>query len=227
LKVWLDTADLKELERYRAVCSGVTTNPTILLKSGVTIDEVFVRIGKIAEMFPRCPISVEVTETDPEKMLVQAGHFRGKHENIVIKIPMSVTGLEVIKLLDKRNIDVNCTACMSAEQAYLASQAGAEYVSIFWNRVADACVDPIKVVNDSVEIMNPLPLKKEFSKLVVGSIRTIRDVTDIILKTNADIITVPTKFLDGIVNHPKTLEAIKQFDDDWSRLFKPREDSEK
>ena len=221
MKIWLDTANLDELRKYRAICSGVTTNPTILLKSGVTIDTLYTQINKIAEIIIDCPISVEVTEKDPDEMVRQAEMFKDTNRNVVIKVPMSPEGLETIKLLCDQGIDVNCTTCMSAEQAYLASQAGAKYVSVFWNRVSDACVDPITVVNDSVEIIDVN------SKLVVGSIRTIRDVTDIILKTHADIITVPTKFLDGIVTHPKTLEAIKQFDDDWSRLFKPREDSEK
>jgi len=221
LNVWLDTADLNELRKYRSICSGVTTNPTILLKSGVTIDDLYVHIGKIVEMFPDVPVSVEVTETDPNEMVKQAEMFRSNKRNVVIKVPMSVEGLEAIRLLRSKKIGVNCTACMTAEQAHLASQAGANYVSIFWNRVADACMDPVKVVNDSVEIM------EEKSKLVVGSIRTVRDVSDIILRTNVDIITVPPKFLDIIVAHPKTLEALQQFDNDWGKLFRPKEDSKK
>jgi len=219
MDIWLDTAVIDDVKKYLSFITGVTTNPTILLKSGCKDFERHIKV--ICQLLSqrygdRAKVSVELTETLGGAMIAEAEKYSDWSENIIVKVPMNETGLQAIpEICDF--VDVNCTACMSRGQVLLAAHLGAKYISLFWNRIADTFVDPIEVVNSSCHgLIDENGVRS--AKIVVGSIRTVRDVYDITNKTVADIITIPPQFIPVIVNHPKTVETVKQFQDDWEKL---------
>jgi transaldolase len=215
MKLFIDSANLADIEdalRTGAV-SGVTTNPSILAKEGVTnplrhyaaIIEVGRRTG--TGMFPS--LSVELTESELQRMLDEAtGIVRGlNYTRLAIKVPIRWSWLPVVRELRDRGVNVNVTACMSYAQAIVAADAGATFVSLFWNRIRDGGGDPNKVVRTVRTTFRENDCK---TQIIVGSIRSPSEVTDAI-KAGADIVTVPPQFLAPLCEHPKTDEVISQF----------------
>lgn len=214
MKLFVDTANLEELEQClrRGFPDGVTTNPAILSKEKVRDfrDHINDLIALLQKYRYKVPLSVEVFTTDPDEMLRQAeafvGHF-GHYPYLNVKVPVGWNELVVIAELRRRGIAVNCTCCMSYNQAVMAARAGANYVSLFWGRIRDIGYDAGSVVGQVTETFRSWGAASE---VIVGSIRHIADINEAI-QAGAHILTVPPKFFPQMCTHPKTDEAVSQF----------------
>ncbi len=213
MKLFVDTANLDELEQTlrRGFPSGVTTNPSILSRErGDFHAHVNQMITLLREFDCDIPLSVEVQSTDPEEMVQQAEEFIehfGHYTNLNIKVPVGWDELAVVRELRRRRIRVNCTCCMSYNQAIMAAQAGANFVSVFWGRIRDIGYDAGLIVRQIHETFRRWDSPTE---IIVGSIRHIADVNEA-LQAGADIVTIPPKFFPLMCSHPKTDEAVNQF----------------
>src|SRR6266699_801842 len=211
MQLFVDFADQKQIERWlqQGVVDGVTTNPSIMFKDGVTDIEQGAR--KLAALLGDRPLSVEVTSNDYETMLEQARKFATWARNIVVKIPIvnefGESCLGVMHRLSQEGIAINATAILSFNQAILAAKAGATYVSIFAGRVADEGNDPAVVIRN---VRNWLDEWKSPARIIVGSIRTVMDIQNAAL-AGAHIITIPPQFLPKMVDHRYTRETVRQF----------------
>jgi transaldolase len=222
MKIFVDSASLSDIEEAlgRGFPAGVTTNPTLLSREeGGDFRD---RIARIIELLRHdgrdLPLSVEVFSSSPQEMIRQAESFVREFDyaSINVKIPIGWDELAVIHELTKRGITVNCTCCMSFSQAMLAAQAGAEYVSLFWGRIRDGGADPETIVR---QVRTAYDQSGITSEIIVGSMRTVEDITDAAL-AGAHIVTVPPKFFRPLVSHPKTDEVVAQFLADfqaWAR----------
>ena len=217
MAIYLDTGNLSEIEKYHkmGIIRGVTTNPTILLKEGVTGGMEGIReiTQQIAEMITPLPLSVEVTSNDKNEMLEQSEKFCEWADNINVKITIhgpqgEMFNMEVIHELEKqKDIRVNVTAMMSAQQCFLAAMAGATWVSIFGGRVNNMGY------NSCVEITRLRKLLDQFelpAQIIVGSTREILNVTEW-LEAGAHIVTVSPDLIKGMIVHPYTKETVQMF----------------
>ena len=229
MAIFLDTGNIEEIRKFHnmGVIRGVTTNPTILLKAGVTggMEEVEERSIEIAKLINPLPLSVEVTNNDPEEMLTQARALGVWADNIVVKVPIhgpegELDNLEVIHELETGyNIRVNVTAMMSAQQCFLAAMAGATYVSIFGGRVNNMgynCVEEIKKIRKLLDDFN---LK---AKIIVGSTREVLNIVEW-LGAGAHIVTTLPALLKGMIVHPYTKETVKMFLGDAAKTMRAYE----
>ena len=224
MKLFVDTANLVELEEClrRGFPCGVTTNPSILSKEPNRDYRVHVNdmIAVLRKYGCDIPLSVEVFSTDPNEMIAQAKEFLqhfGHYPNLNIKVPVGWNELAVIAELRRRGIRVNCTCCMSYNQAIMAARAGANYVSLFWGRIRDIGYDAGSVVRQVHATFKEWQAPAE---IIVGSIRHIADINEA-LQAGADIITVPPKFFPQMCGHPKTDEAVHQFVTDFKQWLGP------
>ena len=219
MKIFVDSANLQEIEEAlkRGFASGITTNPSILSKEQRRDFRTHIRdiIALLRQYDAAIPLSVELFTTDVNEMMHQADDFLdafGDYEQLAIKVPIGWDELRVIHYLRQRGARVNCTCCMSYNQAIMAARAGANYVSLFWGRIRDTGQDAASVVNQVhrtfLEWHSP-------SEIIVGSIRQMIDVNEA-LQAGADIVTVPPKFFSAMCAHPKTDEAVAQFIRDFS-----------
>ncbi len=223
MAIFLDTGNMKEIENYldMGIIRGVTTNPTILLQSGVVggKEAIKKRSIEIANLIEPFPLSVEVTTNEPKEMISQAIEFSQWANNINVKITVhgpngELDNLKVVHLLEKeQNIRVNVTAMMSAQQCFLAAMAGATYVSLFAGRVNNmgynACIEITKLRN----VIDSLGLE---SKIIIGSTREVLNVIEW-LDAGAHIITVVPKILEGMIVHPYSKETVQQFLNDANK----------
>jgi transaldolase len=215
--IFLDTGNLKEIEKYlkMGIIRGVTTNPTILLKDGVTggMKGVKARSAEIARMIAPLPLSVEVTTNDPPKMLEQAQELAALAPNVNVKITIhgpngELQNLEVIHELEgKRNIRINVTAMMSAQQCLLAAMAGATYVSLFGGRVNNMGYNACEEISKLRQVLDDFDLK---AKIIIGSTREVLNVIEW-LGAGAHYITVAPNLLEGMIVHPYTKETVQMF----------------
>jgi transaldolase len=220
MKLFVDTANLEELEQclMRGFPSGVTTNPSILSKEQrrdfrLHINDMITLLKKYDSDIP---LSVEVFTTEPDEMIRQAEEFIGSfghYPNLNIKVPIGWNELAVIAELHRRGIGVNCTCCMSYNQAVMAARAGANYVSLFWGRIRDIGYDAGSIVRAVHQTFREWG---SASEIIVGSIRHIADINEAI-QAGADILTVPPKFFPQLCAHPKTDEAVNQFVTDFRK----------
>lgn len=220
MAIFLDTSKIVEIERFleMGIIRGVTTNPTIMLKDGLTggMKEVKQQFLNIAKLITPYPLSVEVTTNEPKEMLKQARELAQWAENIVVKITIhgpngELDNLEVAHVLEtKYDVRVNVTAMMSAQQGFLAAMAGASYVSIFCGRVNNmgynACDELTKLRN----VLDQFSLK---SQIIAASTREILNVIEWLV-SGAHIVTVLPGLLEGMLVHPYSKETVKQFLDD-------------
>ncbi len=171
------------------------------------------------------PLSIELFTVDPDEMLRQADQFLsefGHYKNLYIKVPIGWNELRVIHHIRREGGKVNCTCCMSYNQAIMAADAGAEFVSLFWGRIRDTGYDAASVVRSVHQSFREW---NSPSQIIVGSIRQMVDINEAI-QAGADIVTVPPKFFPALCSHPKTDEAVQQFMRDfreWSPEPGPRE----
>jgi transaldolase len=220
MKIFVDSANLLEIEEAlsRGFPAGITTNPSILSKEEK--GDFREHIKKIIELVQRygyeIPLSVEVFSTKPEEMITQAEEFVrhfGHYPKLNVKVPIGWDELAVIRELRRRDIAVNCTCCMSYNQAIMAARAGANFVSLFFGRIKDTGYDAASVVRHVHATFREWNVPCE---IIVGSIRHIVDVNEA-LQAGADIVTVPPKFFRQMVSHPKTDEAVHQFVTDFAK----------
>jgi transaldolase len=214
VKIFVDTANLREIEDalVRGFPSGITTNPSILSKEERRDFRAHIR--DIIDLLHRhnapIPLSVELFTADSKEMLAQAEGFLadfGDYENLYIKVPIGWEELRVIHALRRMGARVNCTCCMSYNQAIIAAQAGANYVSLFWGRIRDLGYDASSVVRQVRQTFKEWDSPTE---IIVGSIRQMIDINEA-FQAGADIVTIPPQFLPKLTSHPKTDEAVQQF----------------
>ena len=217
MAIYLDTGNLSEIEAFHkmGIIRGVTTNPTILLREGVTGGMVGIRkrTQQIAEMIAPLPLSVEVTSNDRLEMIEQAIKFCEWADNINVKITIhgphgELLNLEVIHELEKqKNIRVNVTAMMSAQQCFLAAMAGATWVSIFGGRVNNMGYNSCGEITRLRKLLDQFGLQ---AQIIVGSTREILNITEW-LEAGAHIVTVSPDLLKGMIVHPYTKETVQMF----------------
>jgi len=216
---FLDSANMSEIDLIlsRGLVSGITTNPTILMKENPDnpLEHLTNIVKKIREYGKNIPLSVQVMTENTQFMIDEAKYLQDylDYDNLVIKIPIGWDELKVIYELSKQNISVNCTCCMTEIQVSLAANAGADYASIFYGKTSDSGIDPKILVKNSVKYLNN---SKTSCKLIVGSLRTDWVITEII-RENADIVTVPAKFFKSLVSNDKTKEAISLFAENYPK----------
>jgi transaldolase len=212
MKLFLDTADIDEIRTAArwGVLDGVTTNPTLFAKAGGgSYDEI---LAEVCQLTPG-PVSAEVVAEDVEGMVTQGRAFAAIAPNIVVKIPMSVNGLEAMARLAREDIATNCTLIFSANQGLLAAKAGAQLVSPFVGRLDDINQDGMVVVRELVQIFTIHHLRAE---VLAASIRSPHHVTRAAL-AGSHIATLPFKVLEQMVQHPLTDHGIVQFRADWEK----------
>jgi len=224
MPIFLDTGNLKEIDLFHrmGIIRGVTTNPTILLKEGVTggIQGIEARIKEIARLVAPLPVSVEVMTNDRDEMIRQALMMFSWAENIVVKITIhgpegELDNLEVVHELEaKHNVRINVTAMMSAQQCFLAALADATYVSIFGGRVNNMGYNVCEELIKLRKLLDQFTLK---SQIIVGSTREVLNVVEW-LGAGAHIVTVIPDLLRGIIVHPYSKETIQMFLRDGAKL---------
>ena len=220
MAIFLDTGNMDEIKTYHkmGVIRGVTTNPTILLKCGVTggMEAIKKRSLEIAELIHPYPLSVEVTSNDSEQMIAQAREFAGWAENIVVKITIhgphgELENMEVIHELETvHKVKVNVTAMMSAQQCLLAAMAGATYVSLFGGRVNNMGYDSRVEIEKTREVLDKLDLK---AQIIIGSTREVLNIFEWLL-AGAHIVTCTPNLIKGMIIHPYSKETVQMFLDD-------------
>ena len=212
MKIFLDTADIDEI-RIAArwgVLDGVTTNPTLYNKvGGASYDAILQEICKIVPG----PVSAEVIADDVEGMLREGRHFAKLADNIVVKVPMSETGLEAISRFKAEGIRTNCTLIFTANQGLLAAKAGAYLLSPFVGRLDDINEDGLIVIRELAEI---IAIHEIDSLVLAASVRHPRHVTESAL-AGAHVATLPFKVFQQMVRHPLTDKGIAQFKADWEK----------
>ncbi|MCK5041758.1 MAG: fructose-6-phosphate aldolase [Sphingomonadales bacterium] len=209
MKFFLDTAeidDIRELAKSGLI-DGVTTNPSLIKKSGRDFVEVIKEISDIVDG----PISAETIATDTETMLKEAKKLVGISKNITIKVPMTAEGLKTCKALTDEGIMVNVTLCFSANQALLAAKAGATFISPFVGRLDDIGDDGMDLIEDIRIIYDNYGFD---TQILVASIRTVEHVKRSAL-IGADVATVPPKIIHELYNHPLTDKGLEAFLKDW------------
>jgi len=211
MKFFIDTANIKEIREASSMgmVDGVTTNPSLIAKEGRDFEEIIKEICGIVDG----PISAEVISLDSKGMLKEARHLSAIHNNIVVKIPMTVDGLKAVTALTKEGIKTNVTLVFSPLQALMAAKAGATYVSPFVGRLDDISHDGLLLVEQIVDIYNNYAFDTE---IIVASVRNPLHILESAL-IGADIATIPFDVLKKLAAHPLTDKGIKAFLDDWNR----------
>jgi transaldolase len=211
MKLFLDTADIEEIRIVHrwGVLDGVTTNPTLYAKVGGSYESVLEEICGITSG----PVSAEVVADDVEGMLREGRAFSRIAPNIVVKVPMSETGLEAISRFAEEGIKTNCTLIFSANQGLLAAKAGASLLSPFVGRLDDINQDGMDVIRELAAIID---MHGYESEVLAASVRHPRHVTDAAL-AGAHVATLPYKVFQQMVHHPLTDKGIVQFKADWAK----------
>lgn len=215
MKFFIDTANVEDIKRANdmGVICGVTTNPSLIVKEGRDFKEVIKEITSIVDG----PISGEVkaTTVDAEGMIREGREIAAIHPNMVVKIPMTVEGLKAVKVLSSEGIKTNVTLIFTANQALLAAEAGASYVSPFLGRLDDINQPGIELVRTIAEIFAVYGYETE---IIAASVRNPIHVTDCAL-AGADIATVPYKVIEQMTKHPLTDQGIEKFQADYKAVF--------
>jgi len=214
MKIFLDTANVEQIREAASwgIVDGVTTNPSLIAKEGRDFVQVVKEICEIVDG----PISAEVISLDAEGMVKEARELAKIHENIVIKIPMTVEGLKAVKVLSAEGIKTNVTLVFSANQALLAMKAGATYISPFVGRLDDIGDIGMEMVAQVLDIIDNYGFETE---VIVASVRNPIHVLEAAM-LGAHIATVPFAVLEKMVKHPKTDEGIERFLKDWEKVPK-------
>ena len=214
MKFFIDSADIGEIKKALALglCDGVTTNPSLVAKTGRKFDDV---LREIVALKPG-PISAEVTSVEAEGMLKEAHYYAKFGEDVVVKIPLIVEGLKAVKELTRRGVKTNVTLCFSAVQALLAAKAGATYVSPFVGRLDDVSEDGMQLIEQIIEIYSNYQFK---TQVLVASVRHPIHVLQS-ARIGADVATLPYKVIEQLAQHPLTDKGLKQFLADWEKVPK-------
>jgi transaldolase len=211
MKFFIDSAQTDEirLANEMGIIDGVTTNPSLIAKSGKDFLTVIQEICEIVNG----PISAEVVSLDAPGMLKEGRELSKMHKNIVVKVPLTEEGLKATKQFTAEGIRTNVTLCFSSAQALLAAKAGASYISPFIGRLDDIAQDGMGLIREIRTIYNNYGFKTE---ILAASIRHPLHVRDCAL-VGADVATCPLKTLQQLVKHPLTDAGLKQFLADWEK----------
>ena len=211
MQFFLDGSDIEKIKKFSdlGLIDGVTTNPSIILKSGKNMIEVISELASIVSG----SISAEVSALDSEKMVEEGIKLSQIAENVTVKLPITWDGLEACNSLSQKGISVNMTLCFSASQALLAAKSGAEYVSPFIGRLDDLNLDGADLISDIKLIYSNYNFS---TKVLAASIRTINHVKQCAL-LGADVATIPIDIFEKLVKHPLTDSGLSQFTADWER----------
>ena len=214
MKIFMDTANVEEIAKFVdwGVVYGVTTNPSLIAKTGRTQAEVIPEIAKLVEG----PVSAEVISTECQGMVEEARKLVQIAENIVIKIPCIPEGLKAVKILSAEGIKTNVTLVFSMSQALLAARAGATYVSPFIGRLDDIGEDGVQLVKNIVDAFQKYGIATE---VIAASIRNLAHV-DAVMLTGCQIATIPTKVLEQMIKHQLTDKGLEQFLADYQNSLK-------
>lgn len=210
MKFFLDTAEADKIKKYNdlGMVDGVTTNPTLILKSGRTQREAIEEICKMV----KGPISVEGAATTTNELVKEAEEFASWAKNVVAKVPMSQDGLRAVQLLAKKGIKTNVTLVFSPAQALLAAKAGANFVSPFIGRLDDVGVEGMDVISQIKQIYDNYEYVTE---ILVASVRSPVHVVQAAM-LGADICTMPPDVLEKMYRHPFTDAGMAKFLADWN-----------
>jgi transaldolase len=213
MKFFVDTAEIKEIEDIAStgLLDGVTTNPSLILKSGRDFIEV---VTEICKLVPDKPVSAEVTAMDAPTMRIQAAKLAKIADNVVIKLPMTMEGLKVCKELSDSGIETNVTLCFSANQALLAAKAGATYISPFVGRHDDISQDGMNLIEDIITIYDNYP--ELTTQVLVASVRHPIHIHQAALM-GADVCTIPPDIIRKLIKHPLTDAGLDAFTKDWAK----------
>jgi len=208
---FIDSADIDEIKEAASLglLDGVTTNPSLIAKTGKSFDEVAKSICEIV----KGPVSLEVTALDWKGMVEQGKKLRKYGENVVVKIPMTTEGLKAVKTLSSQKIPVNVTLIFQPSQALLAAKAGATYVSPFVGRMDDISEDGMAMVRDIVTIFRNYQIK---TQILVASIRHPVHFVEA-AKMGCHVATIPLKVISQLTKHPLTDSGLKKFLEDWNK----------
>ncbi len=214
MKFFIDTADVKEIREAHSlgILDGVTTNPSLIAKTGRPFRETIEEICSIVQG----PVSAEVVSLDTEGMLKEARELAKIADNIVVKIPLIKNGLKAVKKLTEEGIKTNVTLCFSSNQALLAAKAGGTYVSPFVGRLDDRGQVGMDLIEEIRTIYDNYGFQTE---IIVASIRNPIHVRDAAMM-GADVATIPFNVFDLLVQHPLTDDGVKRFLADWEKVPK-------
>jgi transaldolase len=211
MKFFIDTADTAEIRALNetGMVDGVTTNPSLILKSGGKIADVIAEICDIVDG----PVSAEVTATDYDMMMKEGKYLAGIANNVAVKVPLTVDGLRTCRQLSDAGTMVNVTLCFSAAQALLAAKAGATFISPFVGRLDDLGQDGLELIGDIIDIYAAYDFATE---VLVASVRSPLHVVRA-ARMGADVATIPPSTLRQLYNHPLTDKGLKAFLEDWGK----------
>lgn len=213
MKFFLDSANIDELKKALewGVIDGVTTNPSLIAKAGVPLED---QVRRICDLIDG-DVSAEVISTSAAGMVEEGRRLARIHSNIVVKIPLIEEGIKAVSVLSKDGIRTNVTLCFSAAQALLAAKAGAYIVSPFIGRIDDIGWPGMDLIRDIVAIYRNYGYR---TQVLAASIRGTLDVVDA-AKSGADIATLPYKVLQQMFHHPLTEKGLAQFLEDHRKAF--------
>ena len=211
MKIFLDSADINEIKKHQnsGFIDGVTTNPSLIAKSGRNILETIAEICTLVDG----PVSAEVTATDFETMLTEGRKLAAIAPNVAVKVPLTEAGLRTCRALADSGTKVNVTLCFTAGQALLAAKAGASFISPFVGRLDDIGKDGMGLIEDICTIYANFDFDTE---VLVASVRTTQHVVDAALM-GADVVTLPPKILSSVYKHPLTDSGLDAFMADWKQ----------
>ncbi|MCX7569584.1 fructose-6-phosphate aldolase [Tumebacillus sp. DT12] len=214
MKIFLDTANVSEIRQAAelGVIYGVTTNPSLVAKEGGDFTAMLKEITEIVDG----PISAEVISLDADGMVEEGLKLAALHENIVIKVPMTLEGLKAVHRFSQKGIKTNVTLIFTMNQALLAARAGATFVSPFLGRLDDISTPGLPLIKDIAELFLIHDLKTE---IIAASIRHPIHVHEAAL-AGAHIGTMPLKVVEALVKHPLTDSGIERFLADWEKMSK-------
>ena len=212
MKFFIDTANVAEIREASnmGMVDGVTTNPTLIAKEGRDFKEIITEICEIVDG----PISAEAISLDTDGMIKEARDLAKIHENIVVKIPMTIDGMKAVKTLSSEGIHTNVTLVFSPLQALMAAKAGATYVSPFVGRLDDLSQDGMTLVEQILNMYTNYGFETE---IIVASVRNPLHVLSAAMM-GAHIATIPFKVLDKLAAHPMTDKGIQAFLADWEKF---------
>ena len=210
MKIFLDSADIDEITAlsYTGFVDGVTTNPSLIAKSGHNILD---RIAEICAIVDG-PVSAEVTATDYDTMLAEGRKLVGIAPNVAVKVPLTKAGLQTCRKLSDTGTKVNVTLCFTAGQALLAAKAGAAFISPFVGRLDDIGKDGMGLIEEICTLYANYDFPTE---VLVASVRSTQHVVDAAL-VGADVVTLPPKILTALYHHPLTDSGLDAFLRDWA-----------
>lgn len=210
MKFFVDTAEVSEIRALAetGMVDGVTTNPSLIAKSGRDILEVTREICRIVDG----PVSAEVAATEAEAMIAEGRKLAGIAPNIAVKVPLTWDGLKACKVLSGEGKMVNVTLCFSANQALLAAKAGATFISPFIGRLDDIALDGMELIADIRQIYDNYGYD---TQILAASIRTVNHVKEA-AKIGADVMTAPPAVIRALAAHPLTDKGLESFLKDWA-----------